>query len=199
MKHTGAVAVAMLLSSATSVPGFGANLLLDKGARGGKPAVEQARVISETELRNAIHNHKGRPVILHFWATWCAPCLAELPFLAKLTQGLQPKGVDFLAVSLDSPSQKSAQHVSALLAQRVRDPHWSTILKVDGADAFMSSIDPNWEGAIPVFFAFDGTARLRRTHLGNISRSELDALVAGVMPLQQKQGVVSSAARQPSP
>ena len=48
------------------------------------------------------------------------------------------------------------------------------------------SIDPDWEGAIPIFFAFDSDTRLRRTHLGNINQSEFNALVAGVTASQKK-------------
>jgi len=72
--------------------------------------------------------------------------------------------------------------VSAVLSQRVRDPHWSSILRVIDVEQFMTSIDPSWEGAIPVFFAFDRDTRLRRSHLGNISPGEFEALVAGLSP-----------------
>jgi glutamate formiminotransferase len=48
----------------------------------------------------------------------------------------------------------------------------------------MSSIDPEWEGAIPVFFAFDSETRMRRTHLGNINQSELDALADWVVSVK---------------
>ena len=151
-----------------------------------KPALASARIVTVAELTRELQGHKGRPVILHFWATWCVPCLAELPFLARVARDARRKGVDFLPISLDSPTQKSAQHVSSLLAQRVQDARWSSILKVADVDAFMSGIDPGWEGAIPVFFALDSDLRLRRTHLGNITPAEFDALVAWVLPAKKK-------------
>lgn len=149
-----------------------------KAARDGKS--ETARVITEVELRQELQAHKGRPLVLHFWATWCAPCISELPTLARLARKIQPRGIDFIAVSLDNPSPKGAARVSAVLSQRVRDPHWSSILRVGDVEQFMSSIDPQWEGEIPVFFAFDRYARLRGAHVGNITPSEFETLVAGL-------------------
>jgi len=150
-----------------------------KDTREGKS--EQAQVITEAELRQELKSHQGRPLVLHFWATWCGPCISELPALARLARDVQRRGIDFVAVSLDSPSQKSAERVSAVLTQRVRDPHWSSILRVADVERFMTSIDPGWEGAIPVFFAFDGESRLRGSHLGNITPGEFESLVTGLL------------------
>ena len=174
------LAAALIVGALVRVPAFarGAVALTDAGV--GRATTESARVITESELKVELERHRGRTVILHFWASWCLPCLAELPLLARLAQDSRGKGVDFLAVSLDNPSQQSAQHVGALLARRIRDPHWSAILKISDADAFMKSIDPNWEGAIPVFFAYDQNSRLRRSHLGNISQVEFDELISGL-------------------
>jgi peroxiredoxin len=108
--------------------------------------------------------------------------MRELPVLARLAEEAQRRGIDFIAVSLDSPSAHSAERVSTALAQRVRDPHWSSILKIADVDAFMTSIDPGWQGAIPVFFAFDRDTRLRRSHLGDITRPEFEDLIAGLVP-----------------
>ncbi|MFH1311691.1 MAG: TlpA disulfide reductase family protein [Candidatus Eisenbacteria bacterium] len=42
------------------------------------------------------------PVVLNFWATWCKPCRLEMPQIEKLYKELEPKGVHFAAISLDS-------------------------------------------------------------------------------------------------
>jgi thiol-disulfide isomerase/thioredoxin len=150
-----------------------------KEARAAK--ADQARVITEAELRTELQSHKGRPLVLHFWATWCGPCISELATLARLARDVQRRGIDFVAISLDDPGTKSAERVSAVLSQRVRDPHWSSILRVADVGRFMTSIDPHWEGAIPVFFAFDRETRLRSSHLGNITPNEFETLVTPLL------------------
>ena len=59
------------------------------------------RKISLSELR-------GKIVVLNFWATWCAPCVEEMPSLVQMQQRLKNKGVSVLAVSLDV--DESAYH-----------------------------------------------------------------------------------------
>jgi cytochrome c biogenesis protein CcmG/thiol:disulfide interchange protein DsbE len=44
---------------------------------------------------------KGYPVVMHFWATWCGPCLTELPELLKLADKLRPQGISVVAVAID--------------------------------------------------------------------------------------------------
>ena len=178
------IVLVALLSNGVPVHVPEQNSATAKVAREAQPSAEPARVITVAELAKEIRSHRGRPVILHFWATWCAPCLTELPFLDRAAKDLRRRGVSFLPVSLDSPTHLSAKQVGALLAQRVRDARWSPVLRVADIDAFITSIDPDWEGAIPVFFAFDSESRMRRTHLGNINQSELDALVDWVMPVK---------------
>lgn len=44
---------------------------------------------------------KGYPAIVHFWATWCGPCLQELPELIQLAEKLRPSGFNIIAVAVD--------------------------------------------------------------------------------------------------
>ena len=56
------------------------------------------------------------PVVLNFWATWCKPCMIEMPHLEKLYEKLSPKGVQFAAISVDSRSRK--KYVEQFIANR---------------------------------------------------------------------------------
>lgn len=58
---------------------------------------------------------RGQPILLHFWATWCGPCLKELPELAQLAPGLKKQGVKLVAVAVE----RNARDVEAFLR---RDP-----------------------------------------------------------------------------
>jgi thiol-disulfide isomerase/thioredoxin len=53
-----------------------------------------------------LRDYRGKAVVLNFWATWCGPCKAELPMLVDAAKEYEPRGVVFLAVSLDDEKTK---------------------------------------------------------------------------------------------
>jgi thiol-disulfide isomerase/thioredoxin len=121
---------------------------------------------------------RGRPVLLHFWASWCGPCLEELPLVDRFARDMKGKGVDVVSLSLDDPQRAGARVVEVLSA---RAPNLTrNIAKLGDSDAFINAIDPRWEGSIPAVFAFDDHGRLRDRLIGEASRSDLDGLAAKV-------------------
>ncbi len=57
--------------------------------------------VQDSERKVALSDLRGQVVVLNFWATWCPPCVEEMPSLQNMQQRLKQKGVTVLAVSLD--------------------------------------------------------------------------------------------------
>ena len=63
--------------------------------------------VEPIEGRNfTLTDQKGKVVLINFWATWCVPCIQEMPFLKKLHEKYKEKGLTILAVSIDDDSRK---------------------------------------------------------------------------------------------
>ena len=72
-------------------------------------------VTTDALLRAALARHKGKPVVVNFWATWCQPCREEMPSLARLAARWQAQGLAVLTVAV------------ADNAKRVEDFLWETL------------------------------------------------------------------------
>lgn len=57
--------------------------------------------VEDSEHQVALGQFHGQIVVLNFWATWCAPCVEEVPSLVEMQRRMRPKGVTVLAVSID--------------------------------------------------------------------------------------------------
>ncbi len=68
----------------------------------GAPAPQVSLALRDSAGRKVrLRDLRGKPVLLNFWATWCGPCKDELPMLVALEKEYAPRGVAFVAASLD--------------------------------------------------------------------------------------------------
>jgi cytochrome c biogenesis protein CcmG/thiol:disulfide interchange protein DsbE len=82
-----------------------------------KPSVTTKEAAPEFKLAlldgNSFHmgGHKGKPVLINFFASWCLPCREEMPAIEKIAGEYQPKGVVFVAVSTDDTDANARDFV----------------------------------------------------------------------------------------
>lgn len=111
-------------------------------------------------------------VVLNFWATWCPPCVAEFPMLVDYDAATDSVAVRF--VSLDAARDREAV-VAFVQNHGVTAP---TYLYTGDGD-LPSELNPLYPGgAIPVTMVLDGEGMVEYTHVGAISREELEGIVA---------------------
>ncbi len=85
--------------------------------------------------------------MINFWATWCAPCVAELPYFDQLQQAYQDDKLNISLVSLDFSNKLDKSLVPFLNKRKVL----SRVLLLDDNDAnrYINAIDSSWSGALP--------------------------------------------------
>jgi len=80
--------------------------------------------VQDSQSKITLSQYKGQIVVLNFWATWCPPCVEEMPSLVEMQKRMKSKGVTVLAVSVDVDENAYKQflkdHRVDLLT--VRDP-----------------------------------------------------------------------------
>lgn len=100
------------------------------------------------------------PLIINFWATWCGPCIHELPWFEKAAADYKSKGVKLILVSLDFADD----YPKGIADFAKKKGYKSQIIWLDetDADVFCPKIDKTWEGAIPATLFVNNKKKYRR-------------------------------------
>jgi thiol-disulfide isomerase/thioredoxin len=108
---------------------------------------------------------KGHPVVVNFWASWCGPCVEEMPSLAQLHREYAKKGIEFVGLGVDSD-----KNVKAFL-QKVPVDYPVYVIGFGGAD--LARAFGNNAGGLPFTVVIDAKGNVRSTKLGQIQPDEL--------------------------
>lgn len=98
--------------------------------------------------------------VVNFWATWCKPCVAELPHFDKLYREQRDSGVVVLLVSVDDPKELTKK-VAPFVRRKAYLPQ-VVLLNESKPHEWIDRVDPTWSGAIPATLFFRNGRRLFR-------------------------------------
>ncbi|WP_020542646.1 TlpA family protein disulfide reductase [Nonomuraea coxensis] len=127
------------------------------------PAVEGPTLDGGTASLTA---HKGKVVVLNFWASWCGPCRAEAPVLKEVAAKTKGTGVEFVGVDFKD------RQADALAFERTEQPGYPSIFDQPGkvALAFQGTVPP---AAIPSTLIIDKQGRIAARALGAVKYTDL--------------------------
>jgi thiol-disulfide isomerase/thioredoxin len=115
---------------------------------------------------------KGHPIVVNFWASWCGPCVEEMPALSQLQREYAKKGIQFVGLGVDS--EKNIQ----TFLQKVKVAYPIYVTGFGGGD--LARAFGNNAGGLPFTVVIDAKGNVRSTKLGQIDpaalRQTLDAL-----------------------
>jgi thiol-disulfide isomerase/thioredoxin len=120
----------------------------------------------------ALSQWKGKPLLVNFWATWCGPCVQEMPELSAMANAENGKRFNIVGVGIDSPtamSEFAAKH-------NIKYP--LLVGGMGGTD--LSRAFGNTNGGLPFTVLIGADGQVRKTYLGKLKFDELKADLAGL-------------------
>ncbi len=170
------VTVAVLALAA----GFGIGLLRGPTTTDGDTAAPLAHLLTQpvpdaTGSPTDMSPYRGRVLVVNFWATWCPPCVQEMPDINEVQEEFRDKGVRVLGLGIDTP-----ERIQAFGSKLTVD---YPLFALDGGGLAVLKDFGNESGALPYTLVYDAAGREVFRKLGRVSHAELrqavlDALAA---------------------
>jgi peroxiredoxin len=117
---------------------------------------------------------RGRPLVVNFWATWCPPCVEEMPDLQQVRDAYSGRGIEVIGIGIDNAARIAS----------FRDKHQLTlpllVAGVGGSDLNRSL--GNSSGALPYTVLIGADGRIRERHLGQVKPEQLRRWIDSALP-----------------
>lgn len=126
-----------------------------------------------------LHYSNDTTYIINFWATWCKPCVAEMPYFLQLKEAYKDKPVKLVLVSMDFPKQYMSRLLPFVKERNIA----SSVVALGDMDynAWIDKVSKEWDGAIPVTLVYNVQKRAFRN--GEFEDfDDLEKFVTNTMP-----------------
>lgn len=136
---------------------------------------QSVKVIKFDQLNQLIHKPNDTLYVVNFWATWCAPCVKELPEFERARQAYASQKVSVLLVSMDDKADL-AKKVNPFVRNRKIQ---SSVVLLDEPDlnAWVDQVAPEWSGALPMTLILNKQRNVRQYIGRPVKEGELATII----------------------
>tara|TARA_B100000989_G_scaffold32867_1_gene20958 strand:- start:710 stop:1183 length:474 start_codon:yes stop_codon:yes gene_type:complete len=115
----------------------------------------EVKTVNYNELKPLINKSGEKTYVVNFWATWCAPCIKEIPYYDELNKN---PIIDVLLVSLDFPNHMYSRLIPFIKKNKIQ----SEVILLNDSDEnyFINDINSDWSGALPATIIYNKKKRV---------------------------------------
>ena len=136
-------------------------------------------VIDLDGYRKIVADHRGKPLLITFWATWCEPCRDEFPLVNELAKQFAPQGLVVIGVNKDDDAELNL--VQRFIARN--QPVFPSVRqKPRHEDEFNDGVDPRWRGVMPANFFYTADGQLAGFLVGGQPREVFEKMIRAILP-----------------
>lgn len=142
-------------------------------------AFSQVKTVKLDALTSLLNNDADSVYVINFWATWCKPCIEELPYFEEATSAFSNKNVRIILVSLDSPVELDRVLLPFVKKKDLK----SEILLLDeqNPNEWIDKIEPEWTGSLPATIILRNRIKKRMFLEKQLEKEELFTTIQSMM------------------
>jgi thiol-disulfide isomerase/thioredoxin len=143
----------------------------------GFTAVAQPKLVKLAELQKMMNDPSDQVKVINFWATWCGPCIKELPMFERVNR--ERKDVAVMQVSMDMDLDPNPEKVNKFVARKKLT---SAVLILDEANpnSYIDKIATEWSGGLPATLVINTKNGKRKFVERELNEGELEKLIEEV-------------------
>lgn len=142
------------------------------------PKAGESRLIGAEEALGIKKTHGAELLIVNYWATWCGPCVEELPYFIALSKAYPEEKIRVVGYSLDF-AEVIESDVDPFLKEK-GVPYANLVLEVDGNE-YIPRVSEDWVGALPATFFYNADGEKVAEVLTVVTADELFEKTAGLI------------------
>jgi thiol-disulfide isomerase/thioredoxin len=136
---------------------------------------QQAETVRLEKLKQLIERKSDKVVVLNFWATWCGPCIKELPLFEKISSE-KKAGVEIYLVSMDLDLDPNPDKVYRFIDRKKLQ---STVLLLNEKDpnSWIDQVEATWSGALPATLVINQKTGQRKFVGKELHEGDLEKMI----------------------
>ena len=130
--------------------------------------------IDEQGIKDLIKNNSDKLRLINVWATWCGPCVNELPSFVSINRMYRQRDFEFITISADNPEKKDKVLKSL---QKLMLSNTNYLFNSDDKYKLIEAVDPNWAGALPYTILVEPGGKIVYAKQGPIDPMEMKTMI----------------------
>lgn len=133
-----------------------------------------ADIYSLDQYQSRVHQDNDTLYVVNFWATWCAPCVQEMPYFVALSKEYAHLPIKFVLVSLDAKDKLDGVRTFLRRKEINLETH---LLSAGDPNVWINALEPSWQGSIPATFLYQKGAKLNFKESSFENQKELASFI----------------------